>query len=381
MSTDEIETNSDVDAEVAKTAIKKHIECAIETAPEKEDYLSSGSTLVNFACSGRADGAFVKGKYSWIVGDSSSGKTWITLNAFAEASINKHFNEYDLILDNVEDGALMNIEKYFGRRLAERLQPPAKTSRGEPVYSRFAEDFYYNLDDRLTAVEKGKAPPFLYLLDSMDALSSKYELSKFKEKKTEARGGKKAKGDYGDGKAKINSTWIRSMVARFRDTRSILIVLGQTRDNIGAKTVYDPKQTVAGGRALKFYAAWQMWTSVAGRLTKEVNGTKRQIGINARMAIKKNRLTGKEWTVTVPIYWSSGIDDTGSLIDFLIEEKHWETSGSKVFAKDLDFEGPRIKLIRKIEEEDLEMDLKEIVREVWSDIELNCEVRRKNRYA
>ena len=109
------------------------------------------------------------------------------------------------------------------------------------------------------------------------------------------------------------------MVARLRDTQCILIVLSQTRDAFDAG-MFDPKQTVAGGRALKFYATWQMWSAVGKRHTRIVNGTKRQIGINSRLSIKKNRLTGKEWTVEVPIYWSSGMDDIGSMVSFLVDE-------------------------------------------------------------
>lgn len=345
------------------------------------DWLHTGSTLLNLALSGRPDGGFAKRKYFWIVGDSSSGKTFLTLTCLAEASINPEFDGYDFIFDNAEDGALMNMRKYFGRRMAERLQPPDEDD-GVPVYSEIIEDFYFHLDDRFTAVEKGKGNPFIYVLDSMDALSSNYEGKKFQEKKRERRGGAKAKGDYGDGKAKMNSTYIRSIVGRLRKTGSILIVLSQTRDNIDAG-MFEEQQTHAGGRALKFYATAQLWSSVGKRLKKEVKEQKRQVGIVCRVAVKKNRLTGKEWTVEFPIYHSAGIDDVGGCIDFLVKEKHWprNSSGTIDGTKDIDeCKGRREALVRWIEENDMEDDLQEIVADVWRNIEAATRVERKSKY-
>jgi len=55
--------------------------------------LSTGSTLLNLACSGRVNGGFLKGFYYFIVGDSKSGKTFLSLTCLAEASINKDFDD------------------------------------------------------------------------------------------------------------------------------------------------------------------------------------------------------------------------------------------------------------------------------------------------
>jgi hypothetical protein len=224
------------------------------------------------------------------------------------------------------------------------------------------------------------------LLDSMDALDTKYAGEKFKERKTAARkqeaGDKKAKakGDYGDGKAKLNSTWMRGIVARLRDTRSILIVLSQERDNINAG-MFEDDRTHAGGRSLKFYATWQLWSSVGTKMKKLVNGKERQIGIIANIAIKKNRLTGKEWTVKVPIYHSTGIDDTSGCVDFLVDEKHWKKNDSGIITvPEFDFKGKRAELVQYIEKNDLEFEMRDEVVTVWREIENQCRVERKNRY-
>ncbi len=368
-------TDIDVAVEKAKKALKKS---RVPPLIKREDWLSSSSVLINLACSGTTYGAITKGRYFWMVGDSSSGKTFFTIGFLAEASIDKNFDDYDLVFDNAEDGALMDVRKFFGPKLEERLQPPSKTATGEPIYSVTAEDFFANVDARLTACEKGKGKPFIYLLDSMDSLTTDYEIKKFNEKMTEVRGGKKAVGDMGDGKAKMNSRWIRRMRARLRKTGSILIILSQTREVMNAGP-FEPSTTHAGGRALKFYATWQLWSSIGKKKTKEVMGKQRQIGITCRIAVKKNRLTGKEWTVEVPIYWSHGIDDIGSMVDFMIEEGGWE-GGSKINIPEFEFKGNRIQLIRHIEQNNFEFDLKQMVATAWKNIEAQCKVVRKNKY-
>ena len=48
--------------------------------------LSSGSVLINLACSGDPDYAYRTGGYYFYVGDSASGKTLLTWYALAEAA-------------------------------------------------------------------------------------------------------------------------------------------------------------------------------------------------------------------------------------------------------------------------------------------------------
>lgn len=341
--------------------------------------LSSGSTLINLACSGHADWAMVSGAYYWLVGDSSSGKTVLTLGVLAEASINPAFDGFDLIFDNAEDGALMPIEKFYGKRLLDRIQPPSKDG-DEWVNSHTIDEFYYHLDDRLKAAKKKNGRPFIYLLDSMDSLDTEYAEEKFQASKKAHESGKEAAGDYGDGKAKINSTHIRRVRAELQETNSILIILSQTRDNPAA-TRFQKKKVSAGGHALKFYAHWQLWSSIKGDLKKSVNGQDRQIGIIAKISVEKNRISGKEWVVEIPIYWSYGIDNIGSCIDYLVTEKKFKAKdGGIIIAPALDFEGKRALLVEKIESENLEAVLHGIVEETWKDIESRCSVQLKSRY-
>ncbi len=333
------------------------------------DFLSTGSTLLNLACTGNPFRGFAKGKFYFIVGDSISGKTWLSLTCLAEASVNSQFDNYRFIYDNGEDGALMDIKKFFGKEVHRRIEWPAKHCSFD------IEEFYYNVKD---AIDSGQ--PFIYILDSMDSLSSQSEEDKFDQNMKAYRAGKERKGTMTDGKAKVNSAMLRKVIGRpLQRSGSILIIINQTRDRMNALP-FQSKKTRSGGHALHFYATLEMWSSVFNRITKTVRGKKRQLGVNSKIQVKKNRITGRERTVIIPIYHSFGIDDIGSCIDYLIDEGYWKKKGNIIIAKDFEFSDSRQKLINLIETQCMEKDLKSIVGDVWNEIEEACIIKRKKKY-
>jgi RecA/RadA recombinase len=354
--------------------IKKMLKSKPKENLSSRPLLSSGSTLLNLACSGKASGAFPQGSYIFLVGDSASGKSFLSLTCLAEAMKSKHFANHRIIYDDVEGGAMMDWEKFFGQRVADKVEQPGRFREG-PCCSETIEDFYFYVDDAIKM-----SLPFIYILDSMDALSTGEEVNKFQEQKAAKRKGKETTGTYGTSKAKANSAGIRQILTGLRKTGSILIVISQTRDNIGFGAQFNPKSR-SGGHALTFYAHLELWSSIVGQIKKTVMGKPRQLGITARIKVKKNRLNGKLREVDIPILWSAGIDDTGSCVGYLIEEGHW-TEGDKggVGAPEFKWKGSREKLIQKIEAEGLEKELRAIVGETWNEVEMACAVKRKIRY-
>lgn len=340
--------------------------------------LSTGSTLLNIAISGSWRGGLDPGQYYFFVGDSSSGKTFLTLTCFAEACLNPKFANYRLIYDDVEGGANMDFAKFFGKTVAERVEAPAGT-RESPVYSQTAEMFYEHLDDALSDADR----PCIYVLDSMDALSTTYERRKFDEKKKARATGTAAKGDYGDGKAKINSAGLRSCLAKLRDTNSILIIISQTRDNINAG-LFESKKTRSGGHALTFYATLELWSSVAGKIKRTVRGKDRVVGITSKIFVKKNRITGRQRTVEIPILYEYGIDDVGSCVDYLVNEGVWKRTKDGTIHMTGFGDDPvmlkRLPAIRHIEDNDLVPDVRQLVNQTWNEIEQACSMGRKPRY-
>lgn len=359
------------------TKAKEVQEAADEEGPIEEKFdrrkwVSSGSTLLNLAISGNPFCGFRMGCYYFLVGDSTSGKTFLSMTSFAEAAVNPRFKSHRLIYDDVEGGALMDIRKFFGDGVADRLEAPGTDDDGEDYHSNTIEDFYFHIDD---AIEKGE--PFIYVLDSMDGLTSKDEVEKFEETKKAARAGKTVAGSYGDGKAKKNSAGMRRVARALRDTDSILIVISQTRDDLGFGF---KKKTRSGGHALKFYATVEMWSSVGKQIKKSVKGKDRVVGHYIDVGIEKNRHTGTKSQVSVPIYPSYGIDDLGSCVDYLVDEGVWTRKGSSIQADGLDLKGHREALIEKIEEAGKEKELQALVGKTHREIQDESAVSRKRRY-
>ena len=345
-----------------------------------EDLLSSGSTLLNLAVSGNRRGLYAKGRYTYVVGDSMSGKTWLVLTALAEACRNSGFDDYRLIYDDAEDGALMKLEKFFGAGVAERIEPPAWDESDEEKHSNTIEDFYDNINTALDAAEEEDGQPFVYILDSMDSLDSDAARKKDDANRKKRAAGKEEdqKGTYGDGKAKYNSTNLRRVRARVQATNSILIIISQTRDDINPRTF--TTKTRSGGKALTFYAHVEFWTAKGSAEKKEVGGEKHVVANQCAVRVKKNRLSGNEGQVNLTIRKNYGVDDIGDCIDYLLKTKHWKKSKQSVVAEEFDFEGSRAKLIQMIEEENMELDLQDLVAEVWSTIQAKLAPKRKKRY-
>lgn len=344
-----------------------------------ERAVSTGSTLLNLACSDHPGSGYLPGGYYFLVGDSTSGKTWLSLGCLAEAARNPQFDKHRLIYDDVEGGALMDIEECFGRKLAKRLEPPRISTKGRAIHSSTVETFYYHIEN---AIEDGR--PFIYVLDSQDALDSLAAKEKFREQREAFGKGKELVGSYGDGKAKYHSEHLRQVVGALRRSGSILIIIGQTRDNLGMG--YD-KKTRSGGKSLRFYANLEIWTSVAGKIKKKINGKDRTVGVEVLAEVKKNRVSGKvgkDRAVTFPILYGLGIDDVGSCVDFLISEGQWpriDKQKGTYDAKDVLVQGTRDAIIQAVEEDGLESKVRKATAQLWADIEAQClPAGRKKRY-
>jgi RecA/RadA recombinase len=351
------------DVEVVRAAVNEPRPRRPQVAPG--DFLSSGVHLINLAISGRANGGYPKGKYFYLVGDTESGKTFLTLSALAEAANNRHFDGYKLVYNGPEGGDQFDTVHFFGERLLKRIQH---------VCTPTVEEFYFNLYDTL------KASPTVYVLDSMDSLDSRDDEAKFLEAKAAHHNGRKVTGSYGMGKARRNSQDVKRVTYLLRSTKSILLVISQTRDKVNSGLPF-PTKTRAGGRALSFYADCEVWTSVRKRLKKKVGIKDRVIGSILKVAVEKNR-TGYGWhgSVLVPFFPSHGLDDTGASVKYLLEEGHWKKGSGGVTAPEFTFKGSEEKLIAHIEAEDGERALHLLAQKVWNGVQDGCAVPRKRRY-
>ena len=257
--------------------------------------IQSGSTLLNLALTGKSDQGWKLGRISNLVGDRSSGKTLLAIQAAT------------LFLLNPPEGITPRVIYYeaeaaFDKEYAESLGMPVdqvEFRSGETI-----EDLFNQLEEVITASKDGTGT--LVILDSLDAISSTAELKK-----------DIAKQDY-DRKAAKLSEMFRKLVRRLEDSNTHLMIISQVRENISTLP-FAPKYRRSGGKALDFYATHIVWLVEMGKLKSST--TNLTYGIEVKADVKKNKVAKPYREAQFAILMGAGIDDTESMLKFLSNEK------------------------------------------------------------
>jgi len=343
------------------------------TKKKKPLMIPTGSTLLNLILSDRMSGGFPVGKMTNIIGDSGAGKSILALSCLAEMAHGSKFKDFKLIYDDCEHALQFDTDKLFGEKTTERIEAPRYDEEGNPLYTRTVEQAIMNIVD---TCEKGE--PFIYILDSLDAISSNEEQHVMKEMIKAEREGKAPKGTYAMAKAKMVSTMLRNTVEAVEKSKGHLIIISQTRDDINPRTF--TTKTRSGGKGLKFYCTHEIWVACGKPITKEIKAKKYMIGVNAVVKVSKNRVTGKRREMSFPIYYSYGIDDVTGCCEYLVNCGYWGKAGTKINAKEFNISCQLKKLVIHIEDNNLELELKKITRKAYLEIEESLVVERKSKY-
>lgn len=348
--------------EKIKKDFKESLKSPAKSKIDPKDLVPTGSTTFNLECSGRIEGAFKLGKLVNLIGDSSSGKSLFALTIFAECALDKRFDKFRFIYDDVEAANEFDLDHLFGKQVSDRIETE--------VRSRTIEDLNDNL---ARALQEEK--PFIYVLDSFDALTSEAAIDKDSENRKKREKGNETSGSYGDGKAKKASEMFSQRTQDLSDHGSLLIIISQTRDNIGFGAMFTPK-TRSGGKALKFYASHEIWLACH---KKEKKG-KRTVVTNVQAKITKNKLTGRHGEATFPILFDYGIDNITSCIIFMIEEGNWTGTKREVNSKDFAEKMSFVNLIKHIEDNNLEDELFSLCQEAYDEVMAKLRPMRKQKY-
>lgn len=329
--------------------------------------IPSGSTIFNLTCSDRIEGAFQLGKYSNLIGDSESGKSFLAWTMLAECVYDSRFDNYKLVYRDNENAGEFDIPFLFGQETFERVENDEE-SVPETV-EQMADEINNLLDAKV---------PFIYICDSLDSLTSEAEIDGENENRKKREKGLKADGSYGMDKQKFLSKFFRTNKKKLKQANSAVIIVSQTRDNIGFGAMFSPKVR-SGGKALKFYCTHEAWVSC---MKQEKTG-KRRVSTNICIKLTKNKLTGRKGEALYTNIQDYGIDDISSCIDFMLSEGSW--TGTKVSINTHGFAGldSGIKykeLVDKIESESLHDELKQVVQIAYNEILANLMPERKRKY-
>ena len=311
-------------------------------------FVSSGSTMLNLALSGMANGGWRKKRIVNIVGDKSTGKTLLAIEAltYVMKVLDSKDNPVRAIYDETESA--------FDLDYAELLGMPI--NKVEIRSSATVEDFYTSLDAEL---DKDDYSFMIYVLDSLDALSSKQEV-----------GTKIDEGTFGTSKAKIMSQLFRRLVSKIESKNVLVMIISQIRDKIGV--TFGKKQERTGGKALDFYASQVVWLAQTGKLSL----ANRVAGVTVKAKVDKNKVWMPYREAEFPILFEYGIDDVGSMVDTLIDAGIVQKAGTRYIWNDKKMF--REDLIQELEDE--KPKIQSMVQDFWDKEEANGRYKRKPKY-
>jgi RecA/RadA recombinase len=314
-----------------------------------------------------------------LIGDTSSGKSFLAGEIIANAYHKFGKNKFDWFYDNAETGYRFNSEKLYGFNILD------DGFMGQSNRSNTIEDFERNIY-RITKKKDPKIP-FIYVLDSFDGISSEGEI-KFRQKKIKERGknkenldedpedNKKDKGSYNLAKQKENHAIFRTSIRELEENNILLVVISQVKEKIGI--TFGAKLYRTGGKALDFYPHIICWLAEAQKYEKKG----RPVGVCVKVKATKTRNDKPFRTCLVDLVFDYGIDNISSNINFLFDLKT-ATKKDKQSLK-CEWEGEefsRDSLIKFIEDNNLEEELKEKVIEKWNAIEESISSKdRKSRW-
>ena len=330
---------------------------------ERVEFLSSGSIMLNLAASGMAkNGGWARGRIANIIGDGSSGKTILALEAAAwyfyniqkiQSNIFPPIKKFSIVYNNTEGVMDFPVSKLYGS---------AFNATVEWIQKGTIESFGRDYTRRVKALKEGES--LLYIVDSWDALTSEASKERFEEA---AEKDTEEKGSYGTEKAKYGSASFFSNICDISKGKdATLIIISQVRDKIDAMT-FGKKKYRAGGKSLDFYTHQCCWLAVKQDLEKTFHGDKRSYGIKTRSKFERNKVAKPDRESETTIIFDYGIDDI-----------FYGTKADKIDFDDHDFK--REDFIKYIEDNQLQDVLIEMVEKEWNDIEAAITPIRKARF-
>lgn len=333
------------------------------------DFIGSGCTWLNCALSGRGTrGGWARARIANIVGDRSSGKTVLALEACFryfqtikkyESKIWPKVKRFDIVYNNAESVMDFDINTMYGERFNKKVNWIRS-----PNVEHFGRDYARRVD-QLTS---GHA--LLYVVDTLDFLKSKKSIDRFQDSIDDDA---EVKGTYDTEKQRFLSNFFAhtSEYLLQNEKDATLIIISQVRKKIGQ--IFGKQDMRTGGKAFDHAIHQEAWIRQIKRLPMTRKGERRIYGIETAVKIEKNKCAKPFREANFKIIFDYGVDNLASMIDYLYGNKQIKFDG-KTFKTHKTF-------IKYIEQNNYEKILEEKVEIKWANIETafvkEVEVRKK----
>jgi recombination protein RecA len=259
-----------------------------------KDFISTGSTLLDYIISNRRGGGIAMGKITEVVGEEASGKsllvTHVLANTQKKGGLAVYIDEENALNPDFAQRVGLDLKKlvYLQCGYVEKV--------GETIESII-----------IKAREKDVSRPITIVWDSVAATPPKAELE----------------GDYDPNsriglQAKAIAKMMRKLTTTVGREKVTLVFTNQLKVKIGVM-FGDPMGT-SGGKAIPYHASTRIRLT---RSTEEKDATQKDMskgqtyGVNTYAKIIKNRLGPPMRRCEFTILFASGIDDEESWFNYL----------------------------------------------------------------
>jgi recombination protein RecA len=286
----------------------------LKTAGQVPYYVDAGNLAINYACSGKfINGGFPGGRIIEAFGPEASGKSLLGY-CFLHA-----------VQKQGGIAVLLDCERSSGSDFAARCGHVNVDTLlvYDPVTLQQVEKKIIAVVNAIRARFPDK--PIGIVWDSIGVNPTDREWSEVELPENATKAEKDAVGNERPGeRAKFANKILRSLNPFLNDKNATLYVINQVRKKIGV--IYGNDETTSGGgEALKFYASLRFRTG--GPKAFQDKNTKLSLGVNMTIVNKKNRhFTPGVKIENVPLFFDSGINPLGGLMDALLMAKRIEPS-------------------------------------------------------
>ena len=260
-----------------------------------EGWISTGCAMLDVAVSNRPYGGLPVGRITEITGLEQSGKSLVSAHLLAETQRQGGV----AVLIDTETAVSRDFLEAIGVDVSKLLYVSADSV--EQIF-----EFTETIIEKVRTTQKDKLVTIV--VDSVAAASTKNELA-----------ADYGKDGYATDKAIIISKAMRKITNMIGRQKVTLVFTNQLRQKMNA--MFGDPWTTSGGKALAFHASVRLRLKNMGQIKQKVNGKDKTIGMKVRCQVIKNRMGPPLRAADFEIFFDRGIDNYGSWIGVMKENK------------------------------------------------------------
>jgi len=262
------------------------------TPADVTEWVSTGSSMLDLAISNRPYGGFPVGRITEVTGLEQSGKSLLVTHALKSTQLKDGLGVYI----DTENALSREYAEAIGIDLSKMLYIQLETM--EKVFETIEA-----IIERVRKLDRNRL--ITIVVDSIMGATTEVELAAGYEKD-----------GFATTKAIVLSKAFRKITNYLGRERICLIMTNQLRMKVNGPAFADP-YTTSGGKATAFHSSVRIRLKSVGQI-KLGNDP---IGSTTRAQVIKNRLGPPLRSVEYNIYYDSGIDDYGSWLTVLKDNK------------------------------------------------------------